>query len=584
MIDPPAPHQGGGNHEKQKKTLHGKLGFGRKMTGRFRWGSLLLLAAVLRVWSIDFGLDIERVRPDEEFVVGKAQRILETGDLNPHFFHYPSLLMYVDAALLRVSGDWFEPRLVGRLVTVACGLGTVLLLGALGSRMFSPQVGFLAALFLAVAYQHVRESHFATTDVPFLFFVTASVTAAAEGRLQGRLSFFRLSALLAGLAASVKYPGVLALAPVLFLFMTHPRLSLRERTREMAFGAFLFVAFFAVTSPFVLIDAEGARQSLEELFRETWGDRTLSSWDAFYPLTFSLFHGLGLPLLALGMIGLAAGLRKWSGLLVLLWFATFYAVATFTPTQFARYSLPVVPSLCLAAALFIGSLPARTWVKHLLVTTAILPPLLDSIAFDRVLGREDTRLLAASWIGQNLPARTPVMVSGGYGAPPIPAGHPVREVGFRLGAVREGEREGFTHLVTHEHPALYRFSRVDESLKERLDSAVLLARFVPFRGGSPPALYDELDAFYVPYQRPGSVERPGPVVSIWRLDSTGAPGTEAGSPRGVIERKIIGASEEFDSVESRIPRENVDAAARVFASIGGPGLWSPLPPVDDLQP
>ena len=554
------------------------------MTGRSRWGSLLLLAAGLRLWSIDFGLDIERVRPDEEFVVGKAQQMLATGDLNPHFFHYPSLLMYVDAAFLRVAGDSLEPRLAGRLVTVTCGVGTVLLLGVLGARLFSPTVGLLAGLFLAVAYQHVRESHFATTNVPFLFFVTASVTAAAEARLHSRLSFFRLSALLAGLAASVKYPGVLALAPALFLGMTLPRLSLRERTREMAFGAFLFLAVFAVTSPFVLIDAEGARQSLEELFRETWGDRTLSSWDAFYPLTFSLFHGLGLPLLALGMIGLGAGLRKWSGLLVLLWFATFYAVATLTPTQFARYSLPAVAPLCLAAAFFVESLPARKWVKHLLVTTAILPPLLDSIAFDRVLGREDTRSLATSWIAENLPPGTPVMESEGYGAPPIPAGYPVRDVGFRLGAVREGERKGFAHLVTHEDPALYRFSRIDESLKKRLDSAVLLARFVPFRGGSPPGLYDELDAFYVPYQRPGSAERPGPVVSIWRLDSTGAPGTDAGSPRGVIERKIIGASEEFDSVESRIPRENVDAAARVFASIGGPGLWSPLPPVDDLQP
>jgi hypothetical protein len=135
-----------------------------------------------------------------------------------------------------------------------------------------------------------------------------------------------------------------------------------------------------------------------------------------------------------------------------------------------------------------------------------------------VLGREDTRSLAASWIAEKLPPGTPIMVSKGYGAPPIPAGYPVRDVGFRLGAVREGERAGFAHLVTHEHPALYRYSRIDDSLKEGLESAVLLARFTPFREGKSPGLFDELDAFYVPYQRPGSVERPGPVVSIWRLE------------------------------------------------------------------
>lgn len=488
------------------------------MTGRWKWALVLALAAGLRLWSIDFGLDVERVRPDEEFVVGKAQRMVETSDLNPHFFHYPSLLLYIDAAFLAVTRGFMDPRLVGRLVTLTCGVATVGLLGVLGARLFSPTIGMLAALFLAVAYQHVRESHFATTDVPMLLLASASLWAAAEGRIQGRLSLFRRSACLAGLAASIKYTGVLATVPVFFLGASLPGLSHRERMREILVGASLFFAAFAVTSPFVLLDPEGARQSFTELLREHWGDRRLASHDPLFPWTFSLYHGLGLPLLSLGVMGLAARCRRWNGFLLLLWFATFYAAAAFTPTRFARYSLPQVPALCLGAALFVESLPVRRGLKLLLVLAASFPPLLDSIAFGRVLGREDTRALATSWIAENLPRGTPLMVSEGYGAPAIPAGYPVREVGFRRGAVREGERASFAHLLTHEHPPLYRYSRIDESLKERLDSAVLLARFTPFREGTGPGLFDELDAFYVPYQRPGSVERPGPVVSIWRLD------------------------------------------------------------------
>jgi 4-amino-4-deoxy-L-arabinose transferase-like glycosyltransferase len=242
------------------------------MTGRSRWSVLLLLAAGLRLWSIDFGLDIERVRPDEEFVAGKAQQILETSDLNPHFFHYPSLLMYVDAALLRVAGDSLEPRLVGRLVTVACGVGTVLLLGVLGARLFSPTVGLLAGLFLAVAYQHVRESHFATTDVPFVFLVTASLWAAAEGRIRGRLSFFRLSASWP-VSRPPQYPGVLALVPGLFLRRS-PELSTNQRADSL--GCVLFTAAIAVTSPFVLLDAEEAGVSA---LPRGLGDRRLASRD-----------------------------------------------------------------------------------------------------------------------------------------------------------------------------------------------------------------------------------------------------------------------------------------------------------------
>jgi 4-amino-4-deoxy-L-arabinose transferase-like glycosyltransferase len=495
------------------------------MTRSGIWALPLLLAAALRFWSLGFGLSVDRVRPDEEFVVGTAERILETSDPNPHFFHYPSFLMYLDAALIRLAGPALEPRLLGRAVSAACGVGTVLLLGFIGSRLFSTRVGFLAALFLAVAYQHVRESHFATTEIPFLFLVTASLAAAVEGRLRRHLSFFRLAALLAGLAASTKYPGVLALVPVLFLGIGCPGVSAREKWREAILGAGLFFAAFALTSPFVLLDPAGARQSVTELFEETWGNRTLSEKDPLHPLTFSLLHGLGFPLLSLGVLGATASLlsrdagSRWKSHLVALWFATFYAVAAVTPTRFARYSLPTVPSLCLAAAAFVDSLPTRRLVKVGLALAALAPPLYDSIAFDRVLGREDTRSLASGWIRDNLPEGAAIMVSEGYGAPRIPPGHPVRSVGSRLGAVREGERDGYTYLVTHEHPALYRYSRIDGSLRKRLESAELAASFSPFREGDLPR-YDELDAFYVPYERPGSVERPGPLVSIWRLRRT----------------------------------------------------------------
>lgn len=485
------------------------------------WMGVMLLAAGLRLWSLDFGLDVERVRPDEEFVSGVAQRMLETGDLNPRFFHYPSLLMYVDAALLRLAGPSLEARLVGRLVSVACAIGTVLLLAVLGTRLFSPGVGLAAALLLAVAYGHVRESHFGTTDVPFSFLVAASLAAATEGKLRSQVSWFRASALLAGLAASTKYPGLLSAAPALLLGAGLSGLSLREKAREALVGLAIFAAAFAATSPFVLLDSEGARQSLSELFQETWGEGRLSGSSPLFPLTFSLRYGAGLPFLAVAAMGLASTVRSWQGQFLIAWFLTFYAAAALTPTHFARYALPTLLPLCLAAAAFIVRLPWASAWKAALLIVVMARPFRDSVAFDLVLGREDTRSSCAAWIAENLPRGTGILVSEGYGAPTIPKGYTVREVTFRAGAVRDGERRGFRYLVTHEHPALARFSRVDASLQKRLESALLLKRFDPFRPGEAPGRFDELDAFYVPYETPGSVERPGPIVSIWRLDPEG---------------------------------------------------------------
>ncbi|HSF17574.1 MAG TPA: glycosyltransferase family 39 protein [Vicinamibacteria bacterium] len=485
------------------------------------FAAILFVAAGLRLWAVDFGLDIERVRPDEEFVVGKAMAMLESGDLNPHFFHYPALLLYVDAALLGVfelfAKAGFDPRLVGRLLSVVCGVGTVAVAGVMGTRLFSPRAGLAAAAFLAVAYQHVRESHFATTDVPMVFLVTVSVAFAVEGRRSKRHLWIRLAAVSAGLAASTKYTGVLALLPLALVIATLDERSWRERGGELVICVFLAFAVFASTSPYLFLDTEGALSSVNELFRETWGERTLTVWNPWYPVTFSLRYGLGIPLLALGIVGLMRTARSPRALVLLGWSVPFLAAAMATPTAFARYALPIVPPIALAAAFFLELLRARGLVWMALFLSGAIPNAHASVSFDRLLSREDTRSLARKWIQDHLTPGTRVQICWGYGAPSLPPDFPVRWVGSRLGAVRAAERDGFDVLITHEHPALERYSRVDRSLSRRLGAAVLLQRFDPFAPGKSPGIYDAVDAFYLPYSGFQGVERPGPRVSVWKL-------------------------------------------------------------------
>ncbi len=57
---------------------------------------IVATGAALRFWSVRFGLPHDLARPDEEKIVTAALGILG-GDLNPHFFLYPSLFIYVTA-------------------------------------------------------------------------------------------------------------------------------------------------------------------------------------------------------------------------------------------------------------------------------------------------------------------------------------------------------------------------------------------------------------------------------------------------------------------------------------------------------
>lgn len=466
--------------------------------------------------SIDFALALERARPDEEYVSGKALEMVRTGDPNPRFFHYPSLALYANAAVLVLApplrgGE--HARLVSRLLSAAAGVGTVGLVFGLGAALFSAPAGLVAAALLAVAYLPVRESHFGTTDALMTCFVCASVLVAARAR--GRHARLRWAAVLAGLAAGTKYPGILALAPVGWLIATEARGSARERLRELVLAPALAGVVALCTTPYLVLDPEVARASLSQLAKEQWTDPAATP-APLHAFTFALRYGLGLPLLSLGLAGLVAAPRRQAALLWV-WVLPFFLATAFTPIHVARYALPLAPPLCLAAAAFALRLPLAPVLRAALVVVVAVPPLVSSLRFDRLLGREDTRLLAARWIEEELEPGTPVAVVVGYGAPPVPEGYPVGFVKAWGRAVAAAREQGYRHLIVHEHPALPIYSPVLPSLRQRLAGAILLAEFDPFRPGVPPGRYDALDAFYVPYAGFGSVVRPGPRITIWRL-------------------------------------------------------------------
>ncbi|HSE68039.1 MAG TPA: hypothetical protein VLB12_13715, partial [Gemmatimonadales bacterium] len=66
--------------------------------GRLELGllaAILVIALALRAWALDFGLPY-LYHPDEPSKIEIAQNIVKTGDLNPHYFKKPTLLIYAN--------------------------------------------------------------------------------------------------------------------------------------------------------------------------------------------------------------------------------------------------------------------------------------------------------------------------------------------------------------------------------------------------------------------------------------------------------------------------------------------------------
>src|SRR5437762_10822025 len=179
---------------------------------------LFVVASGLRLWGINFGLPA-LYRPDEDVTVGRAMGIFH-GVLNPHFADWPHLYFYVSAA-------WLAPlRLVGlvsdpasgylgvRVLDALLGSLTVLLVFEFGRRAYGWLAGFFGAAALAVAFLHVRDSHFGTLDIPLSLACVAAMYVAYR-TLQARgLRPLLINGITLGVAASLKYNGALVFAGI----------------------------------------------------------------------------------------------------------------------------------------------------------------------------------------------------------------------------------------------------------------------------------------------------------------------------------------------------------------------------------
>ena len=168
-------------------------------------GLILVLAAVLRLWSLDFGLPHLLARPDETEIVGRAVRFFGW-DLNPRFFHYPSFFFYLLGAVyavwigaLALSGQALDETLaaaaldlspyivMGRAVSAIAGVLTVAVVYRLGRSLGGTGVGLAIAEILAHAGARVTVMGRTEADLRLCHFVeTTHGFPAIEDVLSGR--------------------------------------------------------------------------------------------------------------------------------------------------------------------------------------------------------------------------------------------------------------------------------------------------------------------------------------------------------------------------------------------------------------
>ena len=520
------------------------------------------------MWGIWFGLPHDFARPDEEKLIGAALGIFQ-GDLNPHFFLYPTLFIYVMAAAFAVlfaieraagatlsqasfvAKSLADPsmlHLTARLLAAAFGTATIPVLYSSARRAAAEVLGSPWPAPLRVTACTSPRPTRATTPRPSAHARRRAPTA-SRFRWSGVTPRRVVAAgLLSGLAASTKYNSALAVLPAIVVTGSDIR-SRAAACRSAPLIALLFTGLgvgFLAGTPFALLDWRGFLAEFTIQSRTAFGTHHGSILDAAravvgergwsHHLTFTLRYGVGLPLL-----GAALGGAVWlileqpqTAALVLSFPVVFYVAMGVSLLVYARWMVPIVPFLCLTAGMLVDRFGRA--IEHLAgrfrpaagiaiaVALAFIagPTLAHAVAFDRLVARPDTRVLGAQWIESHYPGGATLCQTGtGYGyLQPHPSGRYTlvgfdqRHHRFRGGAL---DADGLPDLVVVLESPLVVFSGVPEGLHRILDEnyewvetfkGTITARIAH-------AVYDQQDAFYVPFAGFDAVRLPGPDVHIF---------------------------------------------------------------------
>jgi len=383
-------------------------------------GAILAGAAALRLVGIQYGLPYgSLLDPDEQNVVPRAWRMTHGGGLDPHFFDWPTLVMYLLAPFQAWHGE--PSYLTGRLVIVALAVAGVGAAWWLGAAAYGTVAAAVAAIVTAVESTHVAFSHAAVTDVPLTTFVTIALALLVTGR-------FELAGIAIGLAAAAKYPGALVVVPLLVV-------AWRQWRRLALSLALAFAAFFAA-APFVILDAGSTWSALTRIQREHRRGWLGFEHDHWSGVAFAgrLWDGLG-PVLVIAAVALVVALVKRSrrGDVVLGTFVlAYYASLLPLHSHFPRYVLPLVPAL--------GALAGRFRAFAPVTLLLLVVPLAWSIRDDARLTRTDTRIVATRWIAAHVPqgstiaAESSTAVPAGYPVVPIPLPLPGHDAPVEVGS------------------------------------------------------------------------------------------------------------------------------------------------------
>ncbi|MBI2871773.1 MAG: glycosyltransferase family 39 protein [Chloroflexi bacterium] len=362
--------------------------------------------------------------------------------LNPHWFPLGSIILYA-LLLVRVGLEPFmnqvaltDLALAGRTMAALADVGSVLVVYALGRRLYGTRVGLLAAALVGLAVIHIQQSHFYRPEAFVVLFTLASFWFMLNVAQRDRWRDSLLLGLFVGLTFTTKVSSIPLLVPLAITYgyrlyqaarrdwLAVPAVAVGGVVLQAMVAAIIALAVFLFWMPYALIDSG---KFVGDLLWETDIARTaglvpytlqyVGAPRFWYELRQSSVWGLGLPLGIAAWGGLAYALARslrrpqLGDVLLLAWVLPFFFAVGSFEVKFLRYTFPLMPVLVLLGARALLELrgQASTWhpalapVASAIVVLVVASTAFYALAFMQVYRSPHPAVQASRWINGNVP-------------------------------------------------------------------------------------------------------------------------------------------------------------------------------------
>lgn len=410
--------------------------------------AIISFAFIIRFIGINWDSGFH-LHPDERMLIMVTERINFFNKLNPDFFNYGSLPVYILKGTAQILEQIFKSSFtdydnilkVGRFISVIFDLGIIALVYALANKLFrNKKIALLSAFFYSLAFFPIQNSHFFVVDVPLTFLSTLLVLLITGFQTDNhKLNIKRITLIGINFAAilATKFSGIIFLPLIILRLLLNP-LSNRNKVRSVLLLLITAAVFFYLFMPYAFIehirfftDVRDQMQMNSNPYIFPYTLQYVGTIPYFYYLKNIFIWGLGPVISTSSIVGLIFSLKYLfanfqilnktgdkaniitfkSLIFFVVYYLFYFLIMGRSAVKFMRYMLPLYPFFSIMAGYGIYRLSKVLFfskinknIEKIIIPAGIMLTILWTVFFLNIYTQQHTRLVASDWINSHIPA------------------------------------------------------------------------------------------------------------------------------------------------------------------------------------